>query len=205
MAEYIKDDPDLQYELVNYLIEGKFVDWDQDEAIYWVDKYNLQFEKLPWDLKRHLLETKNADSNQAGTTISWNNDEENWDDEVAGPDNASHYSDQFLPFSLNYEDIIFVDEGSKFSQFLDEIATADVKILGFDCEFRPHALTGGHDQVALLQMATRDKAYILDVTRLSSGKECDPKYWNILMENVFSNKDIIKLGFSFKGDFQVCI
>lgn len=63
-------------------------------------------------------------------------------------------------------------------------------MVGVDCEWKP---TFGvqKSELALMQIATRDYVYILDVIQLG-GKT--PHLWQELGKFLFNNCDILKLG-----------
>jgi hypothetical protein len=63
-------------------------------------------------------------------------------------------------------------------------------MVGIDSEWKPYFGTR-RNELALIQIATRERVYILDVCNL--GSEC-PKLWRDLGLMLFANENIIKLG-----------
>lgn len=93
--------------------------------------------------------------------------------------------------------IYLVDSESSFSRFLS-VGLKDVSVIGFDCEWKP-SFGGGNNELALMQIATRSEVYILDVMAIGGLQDL----WIECNQKLFSNCDILKLGFSFEGDFSV--
>lgn len=63
-------------------------------------------------------------------------------------------------------------------------------MVGIDSEWKPYFGTR-RNELALIQIATRERVYILDVCNL--GSEC-PKLWHDLGLILFASENIIKLG-----------
>lgn len=63
-------------------------------------------------------------------------------------------------------------------------------MVGIDSEWKPYFGTR-RNELALIQIATRERVYILDVCNL--GSEC-PELWHGLGLILFANETIIKLG-----------
>jgi ribonuclease D len=66
----------------------------------------------------------------------------------------------------------------------------DVGMVGIDSEWKPYFGTR-RNELALIQLASRERVYILDVCNL--GSKC-PELWQALGLILFANENIIKLG-----------
>ncbi|PNF25254.1 hypothetical protein B7P43_G13163 [Cryptotermes secundus] len=72
-------------------------------------------------------------------------------------------------------------------------------MVGIDSEWKPYFGTR-RNELALIQIATRERVYILDVCNL--GSEC-PELWHGLGLILFANETIIKLGFGLIMDMNM--
>ncbi|EGI70405.1 Putative exonuclease mut-7-like protein [Acromyrmex echinatior] len=99
---------------------------------------------------------------------------------------------------LPRENIKLVDNGRLFEEFLDN-GLRDVNIVGIDLEWKPSFGTK-QPELALMQVATEDNVYILDVTTIGDKLL---ELWNELGLVLFGNKDIIKIGFGIAQDMTV--
>ena len=69
-----------------------------------------------------------------------------------------------------------------------------------DSEHRPESMMS-QEKVAVVQVATEDKIYILDVNALTVVLE--DKDWHRLRVDYFLNPKILILGFGIRGDLQI--
>ncbi|KAI4470635.1 5' exonuclease domain-containing protein [Holotrichia oblita] len=186
VQEAVKDDTNLQKELVLHVSTYG----DISEALMWAHFYNVPKEYWPHSV-RLLNDNPNNDRHQqANLQIE---SEDSWDnDEI--PQVASYHK-----LNLSPDHIILVDAITEFERFLDNMQ--DVYLVGVDCEWKP---TFGvqKSELALMQIATRNYVYILDVIQLS-GKA--PHLWQELGNFLFNNCDILKLGFAFTSDTSIII
>ncbi|GBL77307.1 Exonuclease mut-7 [Araneus ventricosus] len=107
---------------------------------------------------------------------------------------------EHLMFNLSASDIKYVDNAAKFDDFINEILNYDV--VGIDTEWKPHFGLSA-ERLALMQIAVRDKVYILDMVYL---RDClMPEHWDCFMKNLFGNNNIIKLGCGIMNDVQMII
>jgi len=60
-----------------------------------------------------------------------------------------------------------------------------------DAEWKPCFSAGAKSRVALLQMSTWTEAYLIDIISLQKIHYLD---WSPLVDGIFMNKDILKLG-----------
>ncbi|GFV81858.1 exonuclease mut-7 homolog [Trichonephila clavipes] len=105
-----------------------------------------------------------------------------------------------LIFSLSSSDVNFIDNEEAFIDFIKDIMKYD--IIGIDTEWKPHFGLSA-ERLALIQIAAHDKVYILDMVTLNNC--LTPKHWDELMEKVFGNPKITKLGCGIMGDVQMIV
>lgn len=98
--------------------------------------------------------------------------------------------------SLSEKQIHIIDCASKFNKFLDkvniELFDAHLDVLGLDCEWKPE-LTRNKSDLASIQLATIDDIYIFHIPQLQPAENFK-LHWQELSMNIFSNKNILKLG-----------
>lgn len=95
---------------------------------------------------------------------------------------------------LFHRAITLVESSEKISAMQAQLGQADA--IGFDCEWKPKRERGWEDnEVAVLQIASRSAAFIVDLASLS----VDPAAMlqlNSTLEVLFSNPKILKIGVS---------
>lgn len=186
--EAVGNNRDLQLELVMSVNSYG----DPHEALYWASTYGIPKRERPYNV-RMLEEEDPGISQQQGAVALMSSDHqeegETWDDEL------THV--QYHAFPLPQSSIIVVDTQESFEQFLDYIK--DVPMVGIDSEWKPFFGTR-RNELALIQIATRERVYILDVCNL--GSKC-PKLWHDLGVVLFANENIIKLGFGLVVDMNM--
>ncbi|KAL3284676.1 hypothetical protein HHI36_018827 [Cryptolaemus montrouzieri] len=180
VQEAIGDDLDLQKELVIQIAcYGDFA-----EALKWAHFYHVDREHWPNNVRLFADDKHIEPSNAAQEEL------ECWDE----PQQPTEYH----KFPLNPDEIFLVNSVESFSEFLN-LGLLDMDIVGLDCEWKP-SFGGQKSELALMQIATRKKVYILDVPALSSNV---PHAWNELNNSLFNKCDILKLGFGFTSDISV--
>ncbi|NPA36791.1 MAG: 3'-5' exonuclease domain-containing protein 2 [Chlorobi bacterium] len=96
-----------------------------------------------------------------------------------------------LPLVKFSGEIIVVDRPEHFHIVTDELSNE--KVIGFDTETKPSFKKGRRHEVALLQLATTDKAYLIRLNKTGlNGKLLD----------ILSNPDIIKVGVGIRDDIR---
>ena len=81
-------------------------------------------------------------------------------------------------------------------------------VVGLDAEWRPHK----HSPVALLQVATRDEAFLVDVASLmrrevddaggDAGGDADAEAFDAFLRDLLDAPDVVRLGFGFEYDLS---
>ncbi|EFN66105.1 Probable exonuclease mut-7-like protein [Camponotus floridanus] len=188
VREAIGNDVKLQKELLLMLINVQ----DVQEGLYWAREYRIPKQEWPW-LIVHAEEEEVEEEEEGAQGVSdgaSTSRDENWE---PIEDNINYHT-----LKLPRESINVVDNGRLFEEFLDN-GLKNVTIVGIDLEWKPSFGTK-QPELALIQIATEDNVYILDVTTL--GNEL-PELWVELGLTLFGNKNIVKIGFGIAHDITV--
>lgn len=169
--------PNLQREVVALVNTAG----DVQEALFWVQEFGISRNDCPTRI-REVMDANPVDGPSAS--------EENWDD---NPGIVFHS----LPIPDNL--IIVVDTHMKFQDFLCEVCSAE--IVGIDSEWKPNFGMRKND-LALIQVATHEKVYILDIIVLGSNHECS---WEEAGIRLFGNEKVRKVGFGVNTDLKMIL
>lgn len=82
--------------------------------------------------------------------------------------------------------ILLVDNHDKFVDMLQRLSTEHMAAI--DAEWKP--ISRSTTDVALIQISTSDCVYLIDVMM----SNIDAPDWNLLVEKVFNNQQLIKIG-----------
>lgn len=96
-----------------------------------------------------------------------------------------------LPAAHFDGEIIVVDSDEQIESACRDLAAQ--RIIGFDTETRPSFKAGQTNRVALLQLSTHERCYLIRLCRV--------KLHNTLL-SILSNPDIIKIGADVDGDIR---
>lgn len=96
-------------------------------------------------------------------------------------------------YKVDRTKIVIVDDIQVFNQMLTDLLAH--KLVAFDVEWK-----FGETDVSLIQIATINNIFLVDVKKLSTNSSTD---WRKLGRQLFNNEEIIKLGFSQDGDMAV--
>lgn len=181
---------------------------DREEAHYWVKLYNIAADQYPPSLVA-LENEQNTSSdavdggwfgggssgNVAGANGDRNNDE-SWNDisfNDASP--SAGIKVDYLQLELRDEAIILVDNKSTFTDMIKSLERHN--LIGFDSEWKPSACQV--EVVSLLQLATFDKVYLIDVM----SQDITDDLWKLFGRNIFNNLEILKVGFALQQDLAM--
>ncbi|XP_018304800.1 exonuclease mut-7 homolog isoform X2 [Mycetomoellerius zeteki] len=181
VREAVGNDAKLQTELLSMLINAN----DAQEGLYWAKEYEIPKDEWPWAIVH--IEEQNAPRINEGASTSR---DKTWE---PNEDNVNYHV-----LKLPRENIKLVDDRRLFEEFLDN-GLRDVNIVGIDLEWKPSFGTK-QAELALMQIATEDNVYILDITTIGDKLL---ELWNELGLVLFGNKDIIKIGFGIAQDMTV--
>ena len=96
-----------------------------------------------------------------------------------------------LPSAHFDGDIIVIDSEEQLLKACRDLASQ--KIIGFDTETRPSFKAGVTNRVALLQLSTSERCYLIRLCRMKLHKE---------VLRILSNADILKIGADVAGDIR---
>ncbi|KAL6263465.1 hypothetical protein P5V15_006256 [Pogonomyrmex californicus] len=181
VREAVVNDAKLQTELLSMLVNAN----DAEEGLYWAKEYEIPRDEWPWSIVR--VEEQNAQRVNEGASTSKERSRE------LNEDNVNYHI-----LKLPRERIKLVDNRRMFEEFLDN-GLRDVTIVGIDLEWKPSFGTK-QPELALMQIATEDNVYILDVTTIGNDLS---ELWTELGLVLFGNKDIVKIGFGIAQDMTV--
>lgn len=96
-----------------------------------------------------------------------------------------------MPAAHFYGEIVVVDSDEQIESVCKDLAAQ--RIIGFDTETRPSFKAGQINKVALLQLSTHERCYLIRLCRV--------KLHNRLL-SILSNPDIMKIGADVEGDIR---
>ncbi|KAG8188269.1 hypothetical protein JTE90_012103 [Oedothorax gibbosus] len=108
----------------------------------------------------------------------------------------------YLQLRLKKSDIHFVDTPVELLKAVEDISK-NYDALGMDLEWKPDmgvTLNPGYARADLLQLAVWDAVYLIDI--LTLNKTGDSSIWLPMLEKIFYNKDMLKLGFGTTEDMK---
>ncbi|KAJ8729404.1 hypothetical protein PYW08_000985 [Mythimna loreyi] len=155
------------------------VEYDRSEALKWASYLNMAESDLPLALKE----------------ISLNDPvEENWDTN----ENLPQKPQEYYKFCLDEDQITLIDTGEKFYDLMisDVVKSSVVSI---DCEWKP-SFGATQSQVALIQIATTCKVYLIDALVLNKPEY--QSFWYTFHKQFLDNAEIIKVGFGLEQDLK---
>ncbi|XP_001861848.2 exonuclease mut-7 homolog [Culex quinquefasciatus] len=170
-------DRDLQLELV-CLCSGF---GDQAEAAKWAEHFRLKRKELPLLVQDYFAENEGTVPRSRPSQL-----DEKWDDPVA--------TETKLTLPLDESRVHLVDSREKFFAMTSDLSQQS--LVAFDSEWKP--TFGGANEVAVIQLATRDDVYLVDVL-VSQLQGSD---WSELA-SVFNRDDVLKLAFAPSTDFNM--
>ncbi|XP_047041379.1 exonuclease mut-7 homolog [Helicoverpa zea] len=156
------------------------VEYDRTEALKWASYLNMAENELPLALKEISLDDVP--------------EEENWDTNDSSPQTPQEY----YKLSLLEDEITLIDNGEKFyNLMISEVVKSSV--VGIDCEWKP-SFGATYSQVALIQIATSSKVYLLDALVLNKPEYSS--FWYTFHKSFLDNAEIIKVGFGLEQDLK---
>lgn len=181
-ADAVKGNYTLQQDLVSMLAGFNEV----EEALYWAVEFGIPQHKWPYNVSLLFRDDPLAKVEFPRPPAASGTDEkEDWGDQS-----------DFHTLALPDSSIVMVDSEQLLKDCFDYISNHDCKMVGMDSEWKP-AFGGQQNEVALIQLATWDRIFILDVIGMAN---VSPSVWHDALKLFFENPDIIKLGFSLGSD-----
>lgn len=180
LDEMVKDtigseNKELQTELVHSCLSYGSL----EDAVKWAKYYEVQ------DLPQQV---KNAIENSSELFVS--------DDSSIG----ECIDEDIHKLSLPESSIFLVNDLESYHAMIDDLKVS--KIISFDTEWKPTILLSS--DVSLIQLAKRDRIYLLDVITLMQQGLSDVD-WNLIGKCIFNNEEILKLGFAHSTDISMLV
>lgn len=201
----VEGNVDLQVELLERLMgQMQF-----DKALDFARDYKVPSDRLPTDLTKYMeygggdvkkFKEWTAENDRVeivpmpGAVIVKNQPDQQVPDNGWGNEYEAAKWEDCYELNLDPAFIVMVDTVQSYSNMLSELKS--VTKVGFDTE---HTTSNG---VSILQIATRDKIYIVDILTLQQ-LEIDEISWAMMGDRLFNNKNVVKLGFDVKKDVEM--
>lgn len=161
---------------------AEFIDmlteYDRKEALKWAMYLNMPECDYPPGLT--------AIPTQSGQDEA----EEDWD--------VQQNQEECYKLTLQDDQIILVDTGEKFYDMMNSNLTKS-RVVSIDCEWKP-SFGATQSQVALIQVGTFEKVYLIDSVLLNSKEYLS--FWYTFNKSLLDNAEIIKLGFGLEQDLR---
>ncbi|KAJ8669133.1 hypothetical protein QAD02_000392 [Eretmocerus hayati] len=158
--------------------------FDAHEALYFAKIYNVP--KYEWP--RALYKFKGLTPEEIDKEIDDNQKKKR------KTNNNAYYS-----YKLPRDTIRIVNDAKSFEDLLVH-GLKDVDIVGIDTESKPNHSINEEQGLATLQIATKANVFIVDTLALEKGFE---QQWSELDQILFSNENVLKLGFALGGDIAL--
>ncbi|XP_052128325.1 exonuclease mut-7 homolog [Frankliniella occidentalis] len=176
----VKDNKSLQLELVLSLSAYN----EPGEAFYWANEFSVSHHDWPQYLVDYVKENPNAKPEFPRPQ------------DVNAQHSENNSSDSFHSLLLPDSAIQMVDSEELLRECMMYINSHDCKVVGIDSEWKP-AFGGKQNELALIQIATWDRIFILDVIGMAGIPE---DAWHESSRLFFENPEVLKLGFGLGGD-----
>ncbi|XP_077479257.1 exonuclease mut-7 homolog [Stigmatopora argus] len=178
----LADDLELQILLVEMLLYHG----GPEQAAQWSLRYNLPMHRLPsavW----------NAQQNLSPELINFPRDEE-W-----VPSEA--HCRKFYQVPLTQENVQHVDTPEALQSCRD-LLLKDGSVVGVDMEWQPTFGCVSSQKVALIQLATFDRVFLLD---LCANGFCQHPETIAFIRSLFSRQNVLKVGYGMAGDLKCLV
>lgn len=156
------------------------VEYDRNEALKWASYLNMAENDLPLALRELTIHDVPA--------------EENWDTNDTSPQSPHEY----YKFSLLEDQITLVDTCEKFYDLMISDVVKN-SVVSIDCEWKP-SFGATQSQVALIQIATNNRVYLIDTLILNKPEYAS--FWYTFHKSFLDNAEIIKVGFGLEQDLK---
>lgn len=180
--EMVKDtignqNKELQIELVHSCLSYGSL----EDAVKWAKYYDISCEDLPNQVKGAIENSKEFSCNESLLS-------------------ANIIDEDVHTLSLHESCILMVNDVQNYHAMINDLKNA--KIIAFDTEWKPTILSCS--DVSLIQLAKRDRIYLLDVITLIQHSLTENE-WSLLGKCIFNNEEILKLGFAHTTDISMLV
>ncbi|XP_034403080.1 exonuclease mut-7 homolog isoform X2 [Cyclopterus lumpus] len=183
----VADDFELQIQLVEMLMKYCGL----HKASQWSLRYNIPKNRLPWSIWE-MQQSLPPEQQQIGPSGSAKPEE--W------RPSRSHCQN-FYQVPLTKDKVHFVDSPEALRR-CRSIVLKEGGIIGVDMEWQPTFGCISTQQVALIQLAVLDQVFLLDLC--ANGFRHHPDTI-IFIQTLFSERNILKLGYGMSGDLKSLI
>ncbi|XP_052790834.1 exonuclease mut-7 homolog [Mya arenaria] len=177
------------------------------EAVKWANYYQLDDSVIPEVVKVARDELRSQPESQQTPMLPGlpqtqaTADEEDWENSCF---TEAEISSAYHQLSLPLESVHIVDTLEKYRECLSCI-TKPGTIVGLDSEWKP-AFLGQIQKVALLQLALRDKAYLLDLPALDKFAVGENnQLWEKFFTSFLCSEKVLKLGYGIESDLKMLL
>ncbi|XP_024536563.1 uncharacterized protein LOC112348400 [Selaginella moellendorffii] len=99
---------------------------------------------------------------------------------------------------VDLDRVVWVDDAEGTKLVTKHLIEAEA--IGIDCEWKPVSTKGEQAKVSILQMASKEDAFVLDLLGLSVTA---PQALNLCISTLFQSEEIIKLGYAVHNDLEM--
>nr|KAG5686419.1 hypothetical protein BaRGS_029398 [Batillaria attramentaria] len=205
--ELIQENVGQNEYLQENLIECLAFSSQVSEALYWANYFNLPEEKLPTaviDL-RLASQAASQEPGKDGDASSQYPQASVGEDELWDADGNTYSMEEMLSgyhsLALHESQITFIDSKEQLRDFYKTIGRPGT-VIGVDSEWRP-GFIGRQERVALLQVATRDRVFLVDVAKLQDILSDED--WVKLAMAVFGDENNLTLGYGLPSDLRMLV
>eukprot|EP00057_Strongylocentrotus_purpuratus_P016170 XP_011670644.1 PREDICTED: exonuclease mut-7 homolog [Strongylocentrotus purpuratus] len=182
----IGDNKSFQICFIDQLVWYK----DVPAAARWARHYGIDDNQLPEAVLKELQRSDASNAEQDGV-------EENWDEELPDAPSVDYYS-----LNLPGGRVILVSTAAGIQQCLVDITSKKPNaVVGIDMEWKPPFNRTQKVKVAVCQIATHEKVYLLDMRALWVPETKD--IVKTFFQRLLQSEDILKLGFGISGDYKM--
>ncbi|XP_051907448.1 exonuclease mut-7 homolog [Hippocampus zosterae] len=178
----VADDRELQIQLVEMLLKY----CDPEKAARWSLRYNLPRHRLPFVVWNTQLSLSPEQQHATNATHS-----EEWTPSEA-------HCQKFYQPPLSKEKVQYVDTLEALQSCRDALLKKG-SVVGVDMEWQPNFGCSSAQQVALIQLATFDTVFLLD---LCANGFCQHPETTAFIRSFFSEQNLLKLGYGMTGDLK---
>ncbi|XP_072025307.1 exonuclease mut-7 homolog [Amphiura filiformis] len=191
MVNTIRNNIDLQEELVVQLMCYN----DLPAAAEWSQRFDIPVQKLPAAV---ISERERLQEEASNKPVEDETDD--WDDELFTDADMTYPSEEYYRLSLPMDKVHMISTYDDLHMCQDSIVKCGITV-GIDMEWRPTFTPTQVSRVMLVQLATYDNIYLLDMIALHDAGQ--PEVIKAFFTALFCGKEVLKLGFGIKTDLQM--
>eukprot|EP00794_Sanderia_malayensis_P005049 gene5049-5707_t len=161
---------------------------DINSAVYFVRKCNIPSASLPQRLQDELKRTPHSSFETMQPKASFHR--------------VNKVPSRFWEYPLDKDSVEFVNTCQALEKCL-KVVFKHGNIIGFDGEWQPkYGRAGEHDKMAIMQLAVKDKVFIIDILQFEKTVE-GQRLLEKLFKLLFTSEDTVRLGYGIDSDVSV--